>query len=251
MPGAHPPGPRRQGRPAGPGGGDRGGPRRQRASRTRTSPSRARATASAAPTPSGARIEAGCRSSARSSGSSRPTSSSRSRCPASTPGPPAAPGPAFGVTEASTRDLMELSPIELVLGLFVVAVALAYVARRIGVAYPILLVLGGLALGLRPRPADDRARPERRLPAPPAADPVRRRLLHADPRLQGEPPADRAARGRARAVHDGRRRRRRPAPGPGAGGRRRRVRARGDRRAAGRGRGDGDLPAPRRSRAGS
>ena len=48
------------------------------------------------------------------------------------------------------RDLMELSPIELVLGLFVVAVALAYVARRIGVAYPILLVLGGLALGLVP-----------------------------------------------------------------------------------------------------
>ena len=45
---------------------------------------------------------------------------------------------------------MELSPIELVLGLFVVAVALAYVARWIGVAYPILLVLGGLALGLVP-----------------------------------------------------------------------------------------------------
>ena len=45
---------------------------------------------------------------------------------------------------------MEISPIELVLGLFVVAVFLAYVARRIGVAYPILLVLGGLVLGFVP-----------------------------------------------------------------------------------------------------
>jgi Na+/H+ antiporter len=38
--------------------------------------------------------------------------------------------------------------IESILVLFAFAVALAYVARRIGVAYPILLVLGGLALGL-------------------------------------------------------------------------------------------------------
>ena len=45
---------------------------------------------------------------------------------------------------------MELSPIELVLGLLVVAVALGYVARRIGVAYPILLLLGGLVLGFLP-----------------------------------------------------------------------------------------------------
>lgn len=45
---------------------------------------------------------------------------------------------------------MELSPIELVLGLLVVAIALAYLARRIGVAYPILLVLGGLAVGFLP-----------------------------------------------------------------------------------------------------
>ncbi|MFL5669567.1 MAG: Na+/H+ antiporter [Chloroflexota bacterium] len=45
------------------------------------------------------------------------------------------------------RGLMVISPIELVLGLFVVAVALAYLARRIAVAYPILLVLGGLVLG--------------------------------------------------------------------------------------------------------
>ena len=45
---------------------------------------------------------------------------------------------------------MEISPIELVLGLLVVAVALGYVARRIGVAYPILLLLGGLVLGFLP-----------------------------------------------------------------------------------------------------
>jgi CPA1 family monovalent cation:H+ antiporter len=45
---------------------------------------------------------------------------------------------------------MEISPIELVLGLLVVAVALGYLARRIRVAYPILLLLGGLALGFLP-----------------------------------------------------------------------------------------------------
>ncbi len=40
-----------------------------------------------------------------------------------------------------------LGPIELVMLLLVVATGLAYVARRIDVAYPILLLLGGLALG--------------------------------------------------------------------------------------------------------
>src|SRR3954470_14136752 len=41
-------------------------------------------------------------------------------------------------------------PIQLVIGLFVVAVALAFIARRIGVAYPILLVIGGLVLAFVP-----------------------------------------------------------------------------------------------------
>ena len=41
-----------------------------------------------------------------------------------------------------------LSPIELVLGMLVVAVALSYVARRLRIAEPILLLLGGLVLGL-------------------------------------------------------------------------------------------------------
>jgi CPA1 family monovalent cation:H+ antiporter len=45
---------------------------------------------------------------------------------------------------------LELGPIELVLGLFVAIVALAYLARRVGVAYPILLVAGGLVLGFVP-----------------------------------------------------------------------------------------------------
>jgi CPA1 family monovalent cation:H+ antiporter len=43
-----------------------------------------------------------------------------------------------------------LDPIQLVLLLFVVATALAYLARQIGIPYPILLVLGGLALGFVP-----------------------------------------------------------------------------------------------------
>jgi len=45
---------------------------------------------------------------------------------------------------------MEISPIELVLGLLVVAVGLGYVARRVGVAYPILLLLGGVVIGFLP-----------------------------------------------------------------------------------------------------
>lgn len=45
---------------------------------------------------------------------------------------------------------MEFGPIELVIGLFVVIIALAYLARRVGVAYPILLVMGGLILGFFP-----------------------------------------------------------------------------------------------------
>jgi Na+/H+ antiporter len=41
-------------------------------------------------------------------------------------------------------------PVELVLALLAVAVGLGVVARRMGVPYPILLVLGGLLLGLQP-----------------------------------------------------------------------------------------------------
>ena len=88
--------------------------------------------------------------------------------------------------------------------------------------YPILLLLGGLVLGFLPGLPDDRARARPGVPAVPAADPVRGRLLHPDPRLQGEPPGDRAAGDRARPVHDGRRRARRPGrrcPGLRAGGR--------------------------------
>ena len=145
---------------------------------------------------------------------------------------------------------MELSPIELVLGLLVVAVALGYVARRIGVAYPILLLLGGLVLGF--------------LPGLPSIelDPDVVFLLLLPPILFGagystpirdfkaNRAADRAAGGRPRAVHDGRRRagRHRRHPGPAAGGG---LRARRHRRAAGRGRRDGDLPPARGAAGGS
>ncbi|MBN9522348.1 Na+/H+ antiporter [bacterium] len=43
-----------------------------------------------------------------------------------------------------------LHPVELVLSLLAVAVGLGIAARRVGVPYPILLVVGGLLLGLQP-----------------------------------------------------------------------------------------------------
>jgi Na+/H+ antiporter len=45
---------------------------------------------------------------------------------------------------------IHITPIELILGLLVAATALAYLARRLAVPYPIVLVLGGLALGFVP-----------------------------------------------------------------------------------------------------
>ena len=79
--------------------------------------------------------------------------------------------------------------------------------------YPILLVLGGLALGFLPGLPGDRARAGRRVPAVPAADPVRRRRTSRRSATSRRTRGPIAAPGdRARAVHDGRRRRRRPAP---------------------------------------
>src|SRR5947209_20002804 len=43
-----------------------------------------------------------------------------------------------------------MHPVELVLGLLVAVAALATLARRLGVPYPVLLVLGGLALSFVP-----------------------------------------------------------------------------------------------------
>src|SRR6188472_4262322 len=43
--------------------------------------------------------------------------------------------------------MLHLTPIELVFLLLVVATALAYLARRVGIAEPILFLLGGIALG--------------------------------------------------------------------------------------------------------
>src|SRR3954447_13787927 len=45
---------------------------------------------------------------------------------------------------------MHLNPIEVILALFAVVAALAYLATRLRVPYPIFLVVGGLALGFWP-----------------------------------------------------------------------------------------------------
>ena len=107
-----------------------------------------------------------------------------------------------------------LGPIELVLLLLVVATGAglprAPARRRVpDPARPRRPGARGLGSAWHRTCRRGRARAGPRLPAVPAADPVRRGLLHADPRLQGERPADRPAGHRARAVHDGRRRGRR------------------------------------------
>ena len=100
---------------------------------------------------------------------------------------------------------------------------------------------------VRPEPARARARARTGpgLPAVPAADPVRGRVLHADPRLPGQPPSDPAAGHRARAVHHGRRRGRGVGGDPGTRTGRRADPGR-DRRPAGCGRRHRHLPAPGR-----
>ena len=52
---------------------------------------------------------------------------------------------------AATGGESAVSAVEVVLGLLAVVVALAIIARRVNIPYPILFVLGGLALGLVPR----------------------------------------------------------------------------------------------------
>ena len=111
---------------------------------------------------SSARSRRSCRSTARSSASSRPTRSSRSRSSSSTrPGQPRpeawrpgdAAAPRHQRRRGRDRRGFAASPtqaIAVVLILLVAATALALVARRIGIPYPILLVLGGLALGFVP-----------------------------------------------------------------------------------------------------
>ena len=141
---------------------------------------------------------------------------------------------------------MELSPIELVLGLLVVAVALGYVARRIGVAYPILLLLGGLVLGYLPGPARRSSSTPtwsscsscRRSCSGPATS---RRSATSRP----TPARSRCSRSASCCSPRWSWSRWSPwpsMPGPAAGGG---VRARRHRRAAGRGRRDRDLPPAR------
>src|SRR5689334_21927591 len=136
--------------------------------------SRARTTGSGARRTSSARSRRSSRSTARSSGSRRPTTSSGSRSSSSTvptrgplglpvgprrtpSGAEAAVATAAGVpvlaaataaSEPATAGSSQL--IEIVFLLLVASTVLAVVARRIAVPYPVLLVLGGLALGLVP-----------------------------------------------------------------------------------------------------
>ena len=117
------------------------------------------------------------------------------------------------------------------------------------VPYPIVLVLGGLAIGLHPRAARPGARRRtsssssscRRCWSPPATTPRRRSCAPSAGRWRY------LALG-AGAGHDGRGRRRRPRAGRRAAVGRR-VRARRRRRADGPGRGAGDLQARARARA--
>ena len=129
--------------------------------------------------------------------------------------------------------------------LILVAIAIVYeVARRIGVPYPTLLVLGGLGLAFIPGlpRIDARAGPG---PAGlPAAAALQRRGRIPDPRPPREPGPARPPLDRPGAVHDGPRRGRGARPGPGselAG----RIHARGDRRADRRAGGHDGLPPAR------
>src|SRR5262245_20738787 len=54
------------------------------------------------------------------------------------------------VDSSSERRSRVFHPVELILALLAVTVVLGLLARRLGVAEPILLVVGGLLLGLQP-----------------------------------------------------------------------------------------------------
>ena len=185
---------------------DRRRPLREAASRTPTCCSRARTTASGRPRTSSARSRPSCRSTARSSGSA----GRRDRADRG-PVPRAARG---GVGRRVTRLRRRPRPPRQGSNGAIGPSSCCSSPRprwrssrgAIGIPYPILLVLGGLALGFVPGLPRDRARAGHRVPALPAADPVRGRLLHFDPRLQGEPAGIGLLVGRARPGDDRRRR---------------------------------------------
>ena len=264
VPGAGPPGPRRQGRAARPGRGDRRGPRGQR------HPARLPRVRGRGPrvprrgAPSAATLEARALvPRRRSSGSRRPTRSSRSTLPGldgvARPAPRAATGSRPAASAPAPRseptDGTRSGPIELVLSCW--SSRSRWPTSRGGSAspYPILLVLVG---GARPRArSPGRCPPSSSRRTSSSCCSCRRScsaaaLLHADPRLQGQ------RCGRSCLLAIGLVlfttvavglvvQRARPGASAGAAG----VRARGDRRAAGRGGRDGRLPAARRARAGS
>ena len=142
-----------------------------------------------------------------------------------------------------------IGAIEAVLLLFLAATALAIVARRIGIPYPILLVLGGLALGFVPGLPRIELEPDIvfLLFLPPILfgagyftsirDFKANLRAISSPLDRPRPDDDRRRRGGRPGAHSG----------PWLAGR---VRPWRDRGAAGRGRRDGDLPAARRAAAG-
>ena len=256
VPGAHPPGRRGPGRAAVAGRRDGGGALEPRASRTPTCRSRARATASAAREHHPAASRPSSRSSARSSASRRPTTCRRSRSRASTrsrrrPARPEAWRPAdpplvTARPRPPPRRLVRRCPDR-------GRPRAARRSRRCSPARPpdrhpepILLVLGGLALGLVPGLPADRARARSSCSCCSCRRSCSRRATSPRSATSRQPPPDPAAVGRARGVHDAWSWRscRGTRPGHALGGG---VRARRDRRAARRGGGDDGLPAARRA----
>ena len=72
------------------------------------------------------------------------------------------------------------------LALILAVATMLAIAPALRIPYPILLVLGGLAIGLVPGDARVRARPGARLLRRPAAAALQRRVLHVAPRPAGE-----------------------------------------------------------------
>ena len=87
------------------------------------------------------------------------------------------------------RDRCPVDTLSAVLAILVAIAILFEIARRIGVPYPTLFVLGGLGLALRARAAAHHARARPRPARLPAAAAVRGRARDADPRPAREPGA--------------------------------------------------------------
>ena len=116
-------------------------------------------------------------------------------------GPP--PAPARHEWSTASVDDVEFILVWLLLSVVVLAAA----ARAVNVPYPIVLVVGGLALGLVPGLPDVTLDPDLVLVDLPAAAALRGGVLRVPERPAAQPSADLAERRRARAGDDVRRRR--------------------------------------------